>query len=173
MSIKNEKGSKRFKAMLRERAKSARRTGTRLDKALDRFERNQLKKIPSGSKLTVRNLALEAEVSKDTPLSRYPKSHKKKGKYRFPKVVVRFKELKIKLAGKPSVKERKRTESQRLRDIIKEKDEQILLSARANNVLDAKNSDLENRNRDLEKEVTRLREENARLTRKGMKNAPL
>jgi hypothetical protein len=62
----------RFKALLKQRADSAELTRARLDGALDRFERNELTILPPGSKLTLRNLALEAAVSKDTPLSRYP-----------------------------------------------------------------------------------------------------
>ena len=152
----------KFKSLLQQRADSAERTSRRLHEALDRFEQNNLTYLPKDSKLTVRNLALEAGVNKDTPLSRYPRRHPNAGRYRFPDVVDRFREL-IAKKVKPPIEERKKNKIQELQEIIKNKNERELLSARVNNQLDAENVALKHRNHELEEEVVRLREENAEL----------
>lgn len=144
----------KFDAMLRERAMSAESTRKKLDAALDRFQHNKLEKLPAGSKLTVRNLAIEAGVSKDTPLSRYPKGHQKAGEYRFPEIVRRFRKLKAKkTVPRPNAKD----------EIIKELKADNLKLARANNQLDAENLELKREKRELEEANAQLREENAKL----------
>lgn len=151
--------SHRIEGMLKERADSAENTRLRLDAALARFEKGDLDVLPAGSKLTVRNLAAEAKVSKDTPLSRYPKGHPKSKDYRFPEIVSRFRKLKEKNA-KPEEKEDLVI---KLRKRNKELENQIQQSAQANNLLDAENVELLSRNRELEENNVRLREENAQL----------
>jgi hypothetical protein len=161
----------RFQAMLQERADSTENTRKKLEQALDRFENNQLIKLPPGTKLTVRTLATEAEVNKDTPLSRYPKEHSKAKQYRFPKVVARFKKLTAKKIKTPP-EDPKDKENKKLRESIKEKDEEILLMARVNNQLDAENVRLERRDQELEKEIARLRDENAQLRQGNIRGLP-
>lgn len=168
----SERGSDvgRIEGLLKQRAKSAENTCLKLHEALDRFEHHKLVRAKAGSKLTVRSLAYEASdpsgkhpISKDTPLSKYPKGHPRAGEYRFPDVVRRFR----KLTGKQEQKERKKGLIQKLRETIRNLRKHLLASARANNLLDAENVELKRRNRELEEANARLREENARLTRHG------
>jgi hypothetical protein len=161
--------NRRIEGLLKQRAESAESTRRRLNEALDRFKGNKLRRIAAGSKLTVRNLAAEAEpdedgtaVSKDTPLSRYPKGHPKQGEYRFPDVVSRF----GKLTKKQERKEAKEGLIVKLRRIIRHLRRRLLDSVRANNLLDAQNVDLKRRNDELEKDNARLREEIAQLIRR-------
>jgi hypothetical protein len=159
-----------FRALLTERADSAENTRMQLDQALDRFANNSLIHLPPESKLTVRNLATEAGVNKDTPLSRYPKGHPKAGNHRFPLVVKRFKKLKKKVTPPVDTKDE---DNQKLRERIKEQDLQILLSARANNQLDAENVEVKRRCDELEKDMARIRDENARLRQGNIKVVPI
>lgn len=158
--------------MLKQRAASAESTRKKIHEALDRFEARELKRLPEASKLTIRNLAVEAEVSKDTPLIRYPKNHTLAGQHRFPDIVKRFQKLKERLSG--VLKSRgEEKEIKRLRGRIKELDQLLLLSARANNLLDAETGELRRRNKELEEDNARLRGENAFMRQKSLKLLPL
>jgi hypothetical protein len=88
-----------YQELLRHSAETAERTRMNLHRALDRFEHGKLINLPPGSKLTLRNLALEAGTDKNTPISRYGKSHPKAGEYRFPDVVERYVKLKARLTN--------------------------------------------------------------------------
>lgn len=170
MSVKGRlKGH--FGALLQQRADSAEGTSRKLHEALDRFEQGKSKAVPAGSKLTIRNLAAEAGVSKDTPLSRYPKGRPGGGSYRFPSVVERFNELKLKLTPRQAV-EGEEGELKRLRGRIKELERALLMSARANNLLDAETLTLKGRNIELEEDNARLRAENARLRQGSLRVLP-
>jgi exonuclease VII small subunit len=148
-----------FEALLQQRAESSERTRLKLHQALDRFEHDQLLILPPGSKLTIRNLALEADVSKDTPLSRYRKDQPNGGDYRFPDIVTRFNKLKTRKPTRPSSNNLKEVKIQELRQIIESLQEKNLLLARANNQLDIRAIELERRCRELEEQNARLRQE--------------
>jgi exonuclease VII small subunit len=148
-----------FEALLQQRAESSERTRLKLHQALDRFEHDQLLILPPGSKLTIRNLALEADVSKDTPLSRYRKDQPNGGDYRFPDIVARFNKLKTRKPTRPSSNNLKEVKIQELRQIIESLQEKNLLLARANNQLDIRAIELERRCRELEEQNARLRQE--------------
>lgn len=152
---------KRIAPLLEERAASAEQTRRNLDAALDRFRHHKLIRLRKGAKLTVRNLALEAGVSKDTPLSRFPKGHPKAGEHRFPGVVARFREMKAGPLPPPLADPRDEKISE-LRQTIKTKDSQLIAQARTINRQD---QDLyETRERNLE-----LESQNAQLRREAMK----
>jgi exonuclease VII small subunit len=153
------KNNRQFKALLQQRAESSERTRLKLHQALDRFEHNQLLTLPPGSKLTIRNLALEAEVSKDTPLSRYRKDQQHAGDYRFPDIVVRFNKLKARKPTRPSNNDLKEAKIQQLRQVIESLQEKNLLLARANNQLDIRAVESERRCRELEEQNAKLRQE--------------
>lgn len=145
-------------ALLEQRKSSAERTRVRLLEALDRFEQGALVNLPPGSKLTVRNLAAEAKVSKDTPLSRYPKGHLNAGEYRFPEVVAKFNLLKEKLLDRPEVQNPKDRKISELRGVIKSLREQLVLAHRVNNQLDAELYEEKRHSRDLEEQLGKLRQ---------------
>ena len=149
----------RFEALLKQRADSAELTRARLNGALDRFERNELTILPPGSKLTLRNLALEAAVSKDTPLSRYRADHSNAGSYRFPDIAARFRQLKAHGTVNPSTCDSRKPKIQQLRVTIAALEEKIVLLARVNNQLDAEAGDLKQRCRELTAENARLRQQ--------------
>jgi hypothetical protein len=109
--------------------------------------------------LTIRNLGLEADVSKDTPLSRYRKDQPNSGDYRFPDIVARFNKLKTRKPTRLSNNDLKETKIQELRQIIGSLQEKNLLMARANNQLDIRTVELERRCRELEEQNARLRQE--------------
>jgi exonuclease VII small subunit len=153
------KTTRQFKALLQQRTESSERTRLKLHQALDRFEHDQLLILPPGSKLTIRNLAQEAEVSKDTPLSRYRKDQPNGGDYRFPDIVARFNKLKARKTTHPSSNDLKEAKIQELRQIIESLQEKNLLLARANNQLDIRAVELERRCRALEEQNARLRQE--------------
>ncbi len=153
------KTTRQFEALLQQRAESSERTRLKLHQTLDRFEHDQLLILPPGSKLTIRNLALEAEVSKDTPLSRYRKDQPNGGDYRFPDIVARFNKLKARNTTRPSSNDLKEVKIQELRQIIESLQEKNLLLARANNQLDTRAVELERRCRELEEQNARLRQE--------------
>ena len=153
------KTTRQFEALLQQRAESSEQTRLKLHQTLDRFEHDQLLILPPGSKLTIRNLALEAEVSKDTPLSRYRKDQPNGGDYRFPDIVARFNKLKARKATRPSSNDLKEAKIQELRQIIESLQEKNLLLARANNQLDIRAVELERRCRELEEQNARLRQE--------------
>jgi exonuclease VII small subunit len=148
-----------FEALLQQRAESSERTRLKLHQALDRFEHGQLLILPAGSKLTIRNLAQEAEVSKDTPLSRYRKDQPNDGDYRFPDIVARFNKLKARKHTRQSRNDLKEAKIQELRQLIESLQEKNLLLARANNQLDIRAVELERRCRELEEQNVRLRQE--------------
>jgi exonuclease VII small subunit len=148
-----------FKALLQQRAESSERTRLKLHQALDRFEHDELLILPPGSKLTIRNLAQEAEVSKDTPLSRYRKDQPNGGDYRFSDIVARFNKLKARKTTRRSSNDLKEAKIQELRQIIESLQEKNLLLARANNQLDIRAVELERRCRELEEQNARLRQE--------------
>lgn len=162
MSAKT-KITRQFKALLEQRVESSERTGLRLQQALDRFENGQLITLPPGSKLTIRNLALEAQVSKDTPLSRYRKDQPHGGDYRFPEIVARFNKLKSEKAARSTTNNLNEAKLQELRQIVESLQEKNLLLARANNQLDARAVELERRCRELEEQNGRLRQENMKV----------
>jgi hypothetical protein len=153
------KTTRQFEALLQQRAESSEPTRLKLHHALDRFEHDQLLILPPGSKLTIRNLALEADVSKDTPLSRYRKDQPNGGDYRFPDIVARFNKLKTRKHTRPSGNNLKEAKIQELRQIIESSQEKNLLLARANNQLDIRAVELERRCRELEEQNARLRQE--------------
>jgi hypothetical protein len=157
--------TRQFEALLQQRAESSERTRLKLRQALDRFEHDQLLILPPGSKLTIRNLALEADVSKDTPLSRYRKDQPNGGDYRFPDIVAWFNKLKARKPTRPSSNDMREAKIQELRQIIESLQEKNLLLARANNQLDIRAVELERRCRELE-------EQNARLRRECLKIVP-
>jgi len=160
------KTTRQFEALLQQRAESSERTRLKLHQALDRFEHDHLLILPPGSKLTIRNLALEADVSKDTPLSRYRRDQPNGGDYRFPDIVARFNKLKTRKHTRPSGNDLKEAKIQELRQIIESLQEKNLLLARANNQLDIRAVELERRYRELE-------EQNARLRRERLKIVPI
>ena len=153
------KTTRQFEALLQQRAESSERTRLKLHQALDRFEHDHLLILPLDSKLTIRNLALEADVSKDTPLSRYRKDQPNGGDYRFPDIVARFNKLKTRKPNRLSNNDLKETKIQELRQIIESLQEKNLLLARANNQLDIRAVELERRCRELEEQNVRLRQE--------------
>jgi exonuclease VII small subunit len=153
------KTNRQFEALLQQRAESSERTRLKLHQALDRFEHDQLLILPQGSKLTIRNLAQEAEVSKDTPLSRYRNDQPNGGDYRFPDIVARFNKLKARKTTRPASNDLKEAKIQELRQIIESLQEKNLLLARANNQLDIRAVELERRCRELEEQNARLRQE--------------
>jgi hypothetical protein len=153
------KTTRQFEALLQQRAESSEQTRLKLHQALDRFEHDQLIIIPPSSKLTIRNLALEAEVSKDTPLSRYRKNQPNGGDYRFPDIVARFNKLKARKHARPSGNDLKEAKIQEMHQIIESVQEKNLLLARANNQLDIRAVELERRCRELEEQNARLRQE--------------
>jgi hypothetical protein len=113
--------------------------------------------------LTLRNLGLEAGKDKNTAISRYREPHPNAGQYRFPDVAGRYIKLKARLANPKPSGNQKDEKIRELREAIKIKDEELLLSARVNNQLDAENSELKRKKRELENEVARLRQENMKL----------
>jgi exonuclease VII small subunit len=158
MSIE-PKTTRQYKALLQQRAESSECTRLKLHQAIDRFEHDQLLILPPSSKLTIRNLALEAEVSKDTPLSRYRKDQPNGGDYRFPDIVARFNKLKTRKPTGPSSNDLKEAKIQELRQIIESLQEKNLLLARVNNQLDIRAVESERRCRELEEQNARLRQE--------------
>lgn len=154
---------RRIAALLEQRARSAESTRLRLHQALDRFEHDQLVNLPRGMKLTVRNLAAEAEVSKDTPLSRYRGGRRGRGEYRFPDVAARFISLKEKLARRPAAGHSKDVKIQELREVIKVLREQLLLAHRVNNRLDAEVYEKTRRVRELEEHIAKVRRDNLKV----------
>lgn len=155
-------GKKRNTAgLLAHRRESVEKTRVRLHQALDRFEHRQLINLPRDSPLTVRNLAAEAEVSKDTPLSRCRKGQS--GEYRFPDIVARFRALQKKLRGAPTPKSPKDRKIQELREVIKDVKEKLLAACRVNNQLDAERYEDKRRIKELEGLVTKLRREGLKV----------
>lgn len=157
-----------FSALLKQRAASVENTRKKLCEALDRFESKSLQSLPAGSKLTVRSLAIEAKVSKDTPLSRYTKNHLCAGQLRFPEIAARFNNLKGKLNRYPEAQKEEKENKRHLRE-KKELKKIVLLSARANNLLDAEVIAAKTRVQELEEDNSRLRDENAKLRQGGLK----
>jgi hypothetical protein len=135
-------------ALLEERAESAERTGRKLSDALDRFQNHKLVNLKAGAKLTVRNLAIEAKVSKDTPFSRYRNGQANAGEYRFPYIVD---------------KNPRDNKIRELRQLLKAKDKLLLSQARAINQLDAELYDTKNRNQELEDQLAQLIRENMKV----------
>ncbi|MCI0557099.1 MAG: hypothetical protein MN733_01280 [Nitrososphaera sp.] len=161
--MSKKKSPRQFKAMLQQRADSSEHTRIELHRALDRFEHDKPINLPPSSKLTIRNLALEAGVSKDTPLSRYRKDQPKAGEYRFPDIVDRFSKLKAKKSTRPSTDDLREAKIQELRQTIEALEEKIRLLARTNNQLDAEVHEMRWRCRELEEQNVRLRRENIKI----------
>jgi chromosome segregation ATPase len=113
--------------------------------------------------LTIRNLAAEAEVSKDTPLSKYREDHPQAGEYRFPKVEARFNTLKKKLHDGPGPENIKDRKIKELRERNEELEEQLVLSHRANNKLDTELYEKDRYIRELEEQATTLRRDSLRV----------
>lgn len=159
-----------FGALLQQRADSYERTRLELHAALDRFEHGQLIHTPRGSKLTLRNLALEAGgKSKDTPLSRYPKNHPRAGEYRFPDIVERYHKLKARKNLRQFNVDPKDEKIQELYQMIKSQKEDNVLLARSNNELDAENYELKRRNKELEEQLGKLRKEGLKVIKFDIK----
>jgi hypothetical protein len=161
--VSQKKTQAQFKAMLQQRADSSERTRVQLHQALDRFEHDQLINLPPGSRLILRNLAREAGVSKDTPLSRYRKDQPKAGEHRFADIVARFNQLKAKKMTGPSTNDLREANIQQLCETIKSLEGKMVLLARANNQLDAEAFEWKRRCRELEEENARLRLENRKV----------
>jgi hypothetical protein len=150
---------RQFEALLQQRIRSSEHTRIELHEALDRFESGNLIYLSLGSKLTLRNLALEAGgMSKDTPLSRYRKNQDKAGEFRFPDIASRFKSLKYKELPHPDSEDPQKVKIRKLREERNIVEEKLQLSARANNQLDAENYRLKQRNKELEKQNAQLRQ---------------
>lgn len=148
----------RVSPLLAEREQLAASTNKRLHEALDRFEQNCLKVIPLGTKLSLRNLALEAGVNKDTPFSRYKNISVLAGNYRFPEIVARFKKLKSQVeisANKNNLK----NQLTELRETIREYEKKFIKQCRVINEQDYRIVELETYCRELELQNSDLRKQ--------------
>jgi hypothetical protein len=157
------KKNRNIRGLLQNRHDSVEQTRILLHQALDRFEHGQLIRLSKDTKLTVRNLAEEAGLSKDTPLSRYKKDQSKAGEYRFPDVVERFNSIKSKKATKKDNGNFKDLKIRELREIIKLQDEKIELLALSINKTDTENYLLKERNKELEDLNIQLRRESLKV----------
>jgi hypothetical protein len=140
----------------------AKRTEEQLGEALDRFESCDLLHLPKGTKLTRLNLALEAEVSKDTPFSRYRAGHPNAGEYRFPKIVNRF----IRLRRKRSPKVKEPTTGNEVKELKAQVEELKMMLSASRSVVNAQDiqiDDLKRRCQDLEELSTMIAEERDNL----------
>lgn len=145
-------------ALLKERRERAERTRITLHRALDRFESHRTVNVPVGTKLTVRTLAEEAYVSKDTPLSKHRRGQHL-SQYRFPDVVERFNRIKEKSKDKKqnmSVERQLRNDIENLYNYTK-------AQAREQNRLQAELTDALKTIRALEKSNAAIRAENDHL----------
>lgn len=138
--------------LLAYKQRQSEQTRLTLHLALDRFERGQCKVLAPGTKLTVRSLASEARVSKDTILARISAGRPQGGAYRFPDVVSRLKDLQ---ATQQQARARARRQEKQ-RAVLKEKEEDNEKLRRLTVELDLA---LFAARRDIE----RLKAENARL----------
>jgi hypothetical protein len=154
--------NKKIVPLLVERKERAEDTNKRLHQALDRFEHNRLEVIPVNSKLSLRNLAIEAGVNKDTPFSRYKKGSISAGTYRFPEVVARFKEIKAKAEGR-NQKNGFKNQIDELRNTIHDYENKFLQQARIANQQDQRIIELEKYCRDLESQISNLRQEKSKV----------
>ncbi len=135
--------------MLRNRLESVERTRTRLHYALDRFQLGTLQTLPQGTSLTIRSLAVEAEVNKDTIISRNAANHR-----RYEEIIKRLRELQEKLR-RPRVQQRARRDDtiERLHRKIDELNELNVMQARMIDELDSKVQELERDKRQLEENI--------------------
>lgn len=160
MKIKTRKGiEKRVQALLHNRSQSMERTRVKLHYALDRFEHGTLANLPGGTRLTVRSLAVEAGVSKDTVVSRYLAGDKK-DQLRYPEILERMRGLKdkqLKHSIPKIVKKRSADEEVgRLRRNMHEINELNVLQARRINDLDSENQRLRRDIEDYKKKIAML-----------------
>ncbi len=154
----------RMRALLEQRTDSARQTLLILQGALDRFEKNSQVVVPVGTKLTIRTLAQEAGVSKDTPLSRFRKGQAQAGEFRFPDVVARFHKLKEGNGSEQPAKAKKRPQDKReariheLNQSVADYKRKLLQHDRVLNELDAEVVELRERCRQLTEQNAGLRQ---------------
>lgn len=153
---------KKIEPLLAERKKRAKETNKRLHEALDRFEIGSLLRIPVNSKLSIRNLAIEATVNKDTPFSRYKESSNLVGKYRFPSVVKRFKEIKARIELK-NKKFKPQNRIAKLQNTIRDYEDKFVKQARITNLQNQRIVELEKYCRDLENQLSILRSEKPKV----------
>lgn len=157
-----ETANKTIEPLLIERKERAIETNKRLHQALDRFDKNCLQVIPANSKLSLRNLALEAGVNKDTPFSRYKKDSDRAGNYRFPEIVSRFEELKAKTEDR-NRKNSSKNQIDELRNIIKDYERKFIQQARIANEQDQRIIELENNCRELESTIVKLKQDKLKI----------
>lgn len=158
---KSTKDRKANHALLKNREQTAERTRVSLQHALDRFEHCQLLRLPEDSKLTVRNLAEEADVAKDTAFARHQKGHQHEGQHRFPDVVARFAELKRKLKKRHIPKQDPReNQIAQIRERVTEMDQWIVKLNIANETLSHENYELKKKIEEIRDQNEKLRQEN-------------
>lgn len=134
----------------------------KLHAALDRFEQNRLEVVNPGSKLSLRSLALEAGVNKDTPFSRYKKDTPFYRKYRYPEIVSRFNEIKNKLTKETK---NKTSEIEKQKALISNYESKFLQQARVINQQDERIVELERYSRELEAQIKKLKQEALKLVK--------